>query len=511
MPFLSRTELSRQSSVNMAWKDLAQQLQNDLKKRDENIALLQRQLAESEEKSAALYHGEGHPSTGHVQQVLNLQNELQVLRAERNKLASDNASLNETLQNTLIKLHNTEPETCKDLEKLEQKIGDLGRKLAEAETQHSLHQTQSSREEGLQVKVSKLSVDLNTAKGEAAKLSKMNESLQRQLQVEKTENASRIGFMRSDPSKCYDQDDEEDLPIEDAQLKKDSEIAAALASMTPPKKFKTIKIPDELKASALKAKKAEKVPAPKKRKRSEQEELENELADLDMGGLVGFQPPAEPRRKRVNATYVGREDSMDSNLPDTINVSKPKAKATAKKRTTEPLTPVSPEASSFSLTSDDGFTFKAVCTYEKDGSVDGSYGSADLKDMAGLCDRIAIVTDTWERYAGEAWQYEFERRSYNSTMPVCITKKLQKQRTTWHKGFEGMHACKDCVQSGKPCFTYFELGRKGGWDYAEFRLLPLHESDRKKKVSTGKEIRWWVNDQVKLVDFDEMDEGEDWD
>ena len=132
--------------------------------------------------------------------------------------------------------------------------------------------------------------------------------------------------------------------------------------------------------------------------------------------------------------------------------------------------------------------------------------------MAELWERLEIVTSTiWERKAGEDWQWEILKPASKSKTPVCVTKKCQKQRTRWNAGFEGIYACKDCAEAGRPCFTYTPL-EKGddGWDYGQFTLLPLHEKDRKKAVGKDKEIRYWVNDSVKLVELDEMDEDEEW-
>ena len=562
-PFFTNIDLSYNTNVNMTWKDLAERLQDESKKSNDTIAALRRQLAESEEKNAAAPHtGHGHPHTGQVQQVTDLQDELEAIRAERDDLAKEHASLNETLQNTITKLHKVEPETSAEITKLnddvkywQYQIRGKDEALKRVQAQRSSDQSLSARESGQQTQIEKLKNDLSRANAEVERLKAINGSLTRQLDAEKRENANRISFMRSDPRKLYNQDDEEPLPVDNAALKVLSKqtFGAPTTTTSPVKSFKTPFIPEY-----LKAKKKEKAPASKKRKRSAQEDLDEELADLE---LDGFTAPTGPRRK-IQATGPGSfgtpmsiVDGEDEELPSPASLVK-RGKATPKTplQTAPPLngfgkrsspdandddedelphsatfiantaqkkmsipkvsklpTPIIPTSPIFSLPDITDFPFKAVCTYQRNGSPNNIFYSSDLHGkMADLWDRIALTTNLWESCAGEDWRFEYEQRTRKAKTASCVTRKLQKRRMNWHKGEAGKYACKDCAKSGRPCFTYVALESDEGYEYGEFRLLPLLVSDRVREVVKDREIRYWVNDSVKLVDVDEMDEDMEW-
>ena len=505
------TERLSNDDTNMAWKDLADQLSNELKIRNDEIAHLRRQLAGCEEQLANNTPN-SQANTGHVHQVISLQRELDSTRAEKDKFATESALLNERLQNNLAKLASLDEKTGDEIQTLRNQLAGKNEQLRRAQATRASDQTTSRREKDLQDQVAKLKGEINSAKAENATLKRTADSLSRQLQVEKAENAKRIGFMRSDPTKGYDEDDEEPLPDENAARKEKSKAAFAMASAEPAPTFKTMKIPDFLKpnspatiaskpSDSLKQKKA---PAPKKRKRSAQEEIDDELTEL--GGPPTFDLPTRSRRKDpVTYNYSAFWDEAMTTY-DESEAMPEAAKANKKKRVAPPATPASQSAV-------EPFNFKAVCTYKVNGNIDSFYSSKDLKGRVGeLWERLEIVTATiWEHKAGDDWQWEVLKPASKSKTPICITKKCQKQRARWNAGFEGVYACKDCAETGRPCFTYVPL-EKGddGYDYGEFRLLPLHEKDRKKAVGKDKEIRYWINDGVKLVDPDSMDEDEEY-
>ena len=234
----------------------------------------------------------------------------------------------------------------------------------------------------------------------------------------------------------------------------------------------------------------------KKRKRSVQEELEDEITDLQTGGA---HPVAPEPRKRKNISRDEDSEDDDIHLGDGPT---PKGFRSWGKSNTQGTASQDVEQ----------FNFKAICNYNTDGSVNQFYPSKDLGACEELWERIEIISrGIWERNKGGYWQWEFERQKYAPMTPPCVTKKCQGGRTRWRLGCEGAHACKDCVAAGRPCFTYvFEMG-DDGYKYGQFVLLPMHKDDQKKTVVVGKnELCYWVNDDTKLVDPDSMGSDEEY-
>lgn len=202
----------------------------------------------------------------------------------------------------------------------------------------------------------------------------------------------------------------------------------------------------------------------KKRKRTQKEQIDEELNDLH---LDTFEAPARPRKKRAAPSF---ED------PDSEH-----------------------------------FSFKAVCTY-KDGEIDHYFTSEDLNECKFLQDRIEMTKDKiWEKDQYSHWQFAIKADCKSKRAP-CVTKKLAHQRTSWHKGFEGVFACRDCAKNGRPCFIWVEDAGYGGMSDGEFRLLPLRDADRTRPIVPGKtEVRYWINDDTNFEDSDvlKLDEGDD--
>ena len=287
----------------MAWKDLADQLSSELKTRNDEIAQLRRQLAGCEEQLTNTSPN-SQSNTGHVQQVVKLQHELDATRTEKNKLARESALLNEQFQNTLAKLTTVEKDAHEETQTLKNQLAGKNEQLRRAQATRASDQTTSRREKDLQDQVAKLKSEVTSAKAENVQLKRNSDSLSRQLQVEKAENAKCIAFMRSDPAKGYDQDDEEPLPSNGPVLKEQSKQAFAMASAKPTPKFKTLDIPDFLISNSpitnaskqTDSPKPKRAPAPKKRKRSVQEEIDDELTEL--GGPPTFDLPTRLRQKK---------------------------------------------------------------------------------------------------------------------------------------------------------------------------------------------------------------------
>lgn len=162
------------------------------------------------------------------------------------------------------------------------------------------------------------------------------------------------------------------------------------------------------------------------------------------------------------------------------------------------------------------FEFSAVIEYSPSNGIKEFLSPRDLTKCDFLWDRIRQILDVWEQKAGEDWQFVFFNTGYKHTDYQCITKKLAKQRTAWRHGCEGVFACRDCVQYGRPCFVWeWEEEKTKEWKHGEIRLLPLHSEDRKKNVVRGKsEVRHWINDETvfqagDVVALDEDDEYKD--
>lgn len=201
-----------------------------------------------------------------------------------------------------------------------------------------------------------------------------------------------------------------------------------------------------------------------KRRRSKEDELQDEVANLTINAL-GFGKPTTPRNKR-RKSY--QESDAGSDFED----------------------------GAFQASMD--FRFTAICKYDDNGEISGNYTSEELVDVvAALWERIHKAEDQWERTLGEDWQWEFKKPRKTSP-PACVTQKCRKKPTVWGVGVPaGKYACVECVGTGKPCFT-FVPGRQGG-----FRLLPLSAKDRMKGVTTGTETRYWINDEKPAGDAGE--------
>lgn len=137
------------------------------------------------------------------------------------------------------------------------------------------------------------------------------------------------------------------------------------------------------------------------------------------------------------------------------------------------------------------FRFKPVTGYcEADSDADPDKeeimafdSSADIVACTEFWDRLAVLHEKWEDAKGECWADEF----LTSSDPAlrCVSRKLEGERTYWHPWYpRGRFACRTCVKENQPCFT---------WTGEEFRLLPLHDDDRKYPVKKGLEIRYWLN------------------
>ena len=206
------------------------------------------------------------------------------------------------------------------------------------------------------------------------------------------------------------------------------------------------------------------------RRRSNEQQLRAELPDLAINAK-GFEQPSSPRTQRRDSY---EEDWSGDDSDDA------------------------------SYTASFEFRFTAICSYDGNGEATENYPSTDLEDCVGaLWTRIREAEDRWQEAFGEYWMYEFTKTG-KATGPVCVSQRCSKKPTNWGER-EGMgkFACVDCVKAGRPCFTYVSGGdgRKG-----EFRLLPLRESDRTKKVVKDEETRYWVNDErMDLGGDDEME------
>ncbi|EMC96163.1 hypothetical protein BAUCODRAFT_147811 [Baudoinia panamericana UAMH 10762] len=220
--------------------------------------------------------------------------------------------------------------------------------------------------------------------------------------------------------------------------------------------------------------------------------------------------PAPPKkRKRISADDSGEDDgdegyTDDVDMDDVDDEKIDEQELRDLKRITTRLQPTqskrrTPLRSTLAKPlkkSDIGFDFKMVTSYNADGSAQG-FERADVADNLGeLWERVNEVRDDiWEGARGEQWQDIF---LYDTDKSVqCVTKrlcrgqdvegvKLSGGRTLWYPGHEGKYACRDCVANDWPCFTYWK---------DEFWLLPLREEDRKVKVETDFEIRYWLNEE----------------
>lgn len=233
----------------------------------------------------------------------------------------------------------------------------------------------------------------------------------------------------------------------------------------------------------------------KKRKRSKQDEIDDELSELNIGDL---DMPTEPRRKKKTRVFF-KDGSSDDDLPHPTSFAKASAMSKAIK---------TKKASG----QDGYFSFSAVIDYDAKGRgiVHHFMPSEDVLDCEFLWDRIRLTKNNiWEQKAGEDWQFIFFNSDYKPAIEPCVTRKLAHKKTDWRPGFEATHACKDCVKNGRPCFVWIEE-KSSEWRHGEFRLLPLHDKDRTRLVVKDKtEVRYWINDDTEFNASDVVRADED--
>lgn len=209
------------------------------------------------------------------------------------------------------------------------------------------------------------------------------------------------------------------------------------------------------------------------RRRSYEQQIRDELPDLAINAK-GFDEPNAPRNRRRDSFEKGwdGDDSDDESYTASLE-----------------------------------FRFTAVCAYDGDGDVADFYTHRDLEsDVEALWERIRDEEDRWQAAWGDYWMYEFTKTRTKASVPLCVSQKCARKPTTWGlvngRQNAGKYACVDCAKAGRPCFTYIHGGghsrQKGG-----FRLLPLKESDRTKKVVKGQETRYWINDERQAVEAEE--------
>ncbi|KAH9837517.1 hypothetical protein Tdes44962_MAKER08329 [Teratosphaeria destructans] len=215
----------------------------------------------------------------------------------------------------------------------------------------------------------------------------------------------------------------------------------------------------------------------RKRKLTQEEEVEKELLELGANNLELVDEPQGTSTKRLRSARTSTSVSSLSNA------------------TYPSVSSQSTTASISNLSKNDDFSFEfiAIISYDCEGRVDSHYLSSDIaNDVGELWDAIHSLRDHWEDKKGQDWQWEFEKPGYNFAARPCVTRKLEAKRTYWRKGCEGKYACTDCVAANRPCFT-FAGEEEASVEEWKFWLLPLHEDDRKVAVEEGFEIRYWLN------------------
>ena len=231
----------------------------------------------------------------------------------------------------------------------------------------------------------------------------------------------------------------------------------------------------------------------KKRKRSRQAELDDEVLELKGMSIEA----TSGRRRTKRFSYLADSDDETGDLDGDTKAKKAKFKQNI--NTFDTRTSSSADGETRNL------DFKAVTKYEANGDID-YFTLKDLQKCEELWERIGIVKSNWESKAGEDWCWEFIKPGYSPKFPHCVTTKLAKGRTKWVPGCEAKYACKDCVNHGRPCFAFTPKTdlTADGWRYSEMRLLPLHNRDRIKPVVVGKtEIRHWLNDDIEITNRDD--------
>ncbi|KAK5163585.1 uncharacterized protein LTR77_010534 [Saxophila tyrrhenica] len=493
----------------MGWKEHSAAIAIDLKKEQDLVAQLRYRLAEREEELVATLSGKARRdvSTGSVAQVGEL---VDIIKAKDEAIArlSKEAAQNE--DKILTDFGEIEQKVDTHVQEMHRKIQGLEEELEEEKAKARPKGSISDGERKLRNEVVALKKDKQTLqaesqriRGELADSLKVRQSLANQLQAEKAANMKRHAFMTSDPEKeMEDEDDEEELPDlrSQAAIKAEKLGSSSLPvhqtalSSPPPTPFKRPKPPPP-QSPAQKQTPTRAPPSSKKRKSSAETEAAEELATLTV-----YDAPTGSRR-RNRPIYAGDLEALGERTA-TNGSARPAKKQKSSK--------VVPDGGSKEYQ----FDFRAIVSYDAEGEVFEFYRCNELLPMGELWERIELCARTmWEAKKGEAWSEQFKvdsGKAANQQKHLCVSQKCQGLRTTW-RGGEGMFACKECVKLGRPCFTFVCTGGWGddGCPLGEFRLLPLHEGDRVKRVKKDYEIRHWIDDEIVLVDTDEVGLEED--
>ena len=185
----------------------------------------------------------------------------------------------------------------------------------------------------------------------------------------------------------------------------------------------------------------------KKRKRSKQEEIDEELSELQISPVHA---PIGPRRQKQVSYEEDNDAEMSDNLPDQDTFIQRPNPAPKKQKQKEHPSPAQRE----------DFKFAAVTSYDMKGIIEGYMDSSDTSECEFLWERVNQAQDIWEQKAGEDWQFTFHHSTGKPKTPSCVTRKLAGKKTNWKRGFEATHACRDCVANGRPCFARVEQKKK---------------------------------------------------
>lgn len=133
------------------------------------------------------------------------------------------------------------------------------------------------------------------------------------------------------------------------------------------------------------------------------------------------------------------------------------------------------------------FHFKAIVSYTPDGSIDEWYDSRlDLHDcLEELWDLIASQPEVrrTQEWVKNPFVPNSVRKYSHEGASECVWCYIGNTKTSWGRE-RARWACERCVKQNRPCFAPVD---------GEWRLLPLHESDRNFEVEKDCEIRTWVN------------------
>ena len=197
----------------MSYKQWAEEVSEELKKAQDEKAQLRRQLAERDEQLiAATKAGYQTTHTQCQQQVAEIQKELQEANEAKDNYAKQAAQSETQFQGTIAKLGKVEQEYQGQIQTLQNQLAGKNEHLRNVQVTRAADQAPNDREKKLKEQITKFNGELKILTIDNARLKKTNESLTKQLQVEKTENAERLAFMKSNPGKVHNQDDEEELP-----------------------------------------------------------------------------------------------------------------------------------------------------------------------------------------------------------------------------------------------------------------------------------------------------------